>query len=170
VLVSYFYYTVFLQLIKIGFDEEMGSNAKKLHEIIVTRKHPRKVLLALTYNDNTEEAPPINTGQLKQCLSDTQKFNNLLQQSPHMRRKQHSILRKSRVVNNKVQTLSKSNSFANEEDAVSLQSILKQLSRTPVCLEYMRMGMGDITKEQDKSDHSVWRLSTVNAQYSVCNR
>jgi len=148
----------------------MGSNAKKLHEVIVTRKHPRKVVLALTYHDSNEDTPPTNTGHLQQCLSDTQQFNTLLQQSPHMRRKQHSILRKSRVVNNKTQTLSKRNSSANEEDAVSLQSILKQLSRTPVCREYMRMGVGDITKEQDKSDHSVWRLSTVNAQYSVCSR
>ena len=157
-------------MIKIGFDEEMGSNAKKIHEVIVTRKHPRKVVLALAYDDSKEEALPTNTGHLKRCLSDTQKFNSLLQQSPHMRRKQHSILRKSRVVHHKAQTLSKSNSFTNEEDAVSLQSILKQLSHTPVCREYMRMGVGDITKEQDKSDQSVWRLSTVNAQYSVCNR
>ena len=67
-------------------------------------------------------------------------------------------------------SVKKSNSFNSEDDALSLQSILQVLSRTPVCQEYERMSVGDIKKEQDKSDHSIWRLSTVNAQYAVCSR
>ena len=68
------------------------------------------------------------------------------------------------------QSIKKSSSFTNENDALSLQSVLQVLSHTPVCLEYERMKVGDIKQEQDKSDHGIWRLSTVNAHYGVCNR
>ena len=92
-----------------------------------------------------------------------------MQPSPSARRKQQSILRKSKVVR-QGPSIQKSSSFNSEDDALSLQSILQVLSRTPVCHEYQRMQVGDIKREQDKSDHSIWRLSTVNAQYAVCNR
>ena len=67
-------------------------------------------------------------------------------------------------------SIQKSSSFNSQDDALSLQSILKVLSHTPVCHEYERMQVGDIKREQDKTDHSIWRLSTVNAQYAVCSR
>lgn len=159
-----------LQLIKIGFDDETALNAKKLHQDIAARKHPRRVVLALSHTDAAEGEELDATGQLKRFLSDTRKFNTLLMQpSPNLRRKQQSILRKSKVVR-QGHSIAKSSSFNSEEDAMSLQSILRVLSRTPVCYEYDRMMVGDIKKEQDRSDHSNWRLSTVNAQYSVCNR
>ena len=67
-------------------------------------------------------------------------------------------------------SIQKSSSFNSEDDALSLQSILQVLSHTPVCREYERMSVGDIKREQDKSNHGIWRLSTVNAQYAVCSR
>ena len=159
-----------LQLIKIGFDDETALNAKKLHSEIVAKKHPRRIVLALLSNDTTEGDEVDATGQLRRHLSDTKKFNNLLmQQSPSVRRRQQSVFRKSRVVRQGA-TITKSSSFSGDEDAMSLQSILRGLSLTPVCHEYERMQVGDIKKEQDKSDHSIWRLSTVNAQYGVCSR
>ena len=145
-------------------------NAKKLHQEIVTRKHPRRIVLALLSSDSAEGDEVDATGQLRRHLSDTKKFNTLLmQQSPNVRRRQHSVLRKSKVMRQGA-SLAKSSSFSSDEDAMSLQSILRGLSLTPVCREYERMQVGDIKKEQDKSDHSIWRLSTVNAQYGVCSR
>ena len=158
-------------MIKIGFDDETVPNAKKLHQDIITKRHPKRIELALSAVTDIAEGDGIDkTGQLKRFLSDTKKFNSLLMQpSPTVRRKQHSILRKSRVVR-QGQTIKKSSSFNNENDALSLQSVLQVLSHTPVCHEYERMKVGDIKREQDKSDHSIWRLSTVNAHYGICNR
>ena len=68
------------------------------------------------------------------------------------------------------QSMKKSNSYSNKDNALSLQSVLQVLSHTPVCHEYERMKISDIKQEQDKSDHSIWRLSTVNAHYGICNR
>lgn len=152
---------------KIGFDDETALNGKKLHQEIIARKHPRRVTLAVSCSDTNYNVP---TNNLKRFLSDTRQFNNLLMQSsPNVRRRQRSTLRKSRVVR-QAPSITKSTSFNGDDDAMSLQSILKVLSLTPVCHEYERMKVGDIKKEQDKSNHTVWRLSTVNAQYSVCNR